>query len=122
MADLHQKDVKDLLEKSRDIIEEKREKFEKYKVMMELISSIEAKASKNDDKLDEDSEESDSHELETTSSININEFNLWAKAQASKDLSQFKDLTNIVDVVELRSQVSGLNYQQRRIFDDIVEY
>jgi hypothetical protein len=46
----------------------------------------------------------------------IEEFNKWAKSQASKDLSKLKNLTNVTDVNELRS-----NYQQRRLFDDFTE-
>ena len=44
MHDIHQQDVKELLKESRDFIEEKTNCFEKYKMMVELISSIQSEA------------------------------------------------------------------------------
>ena len=65
--------------------------------------------------------EENDEELETTSSFDIDNFNQWARSQATKDLSHFKQLTNICDLEEFRSKVSSLNVQQRRLFDDVVE-
>ena len=42
MVEIHQKDVKELLDSSEDIISEKRKLFERYKVMSDLISNIQA--------------------------------------------------------------------------------
>ena len=40
MEEIHTKDVKELLDKNKNLIEEKRKKFEKYRVMSDLISNI----------------------------------------------------------------------------------
>ena len=45
----------------------------------------------------------------------------WARNQAAKDLSKFKNLTDLPDKIELRQQISLLNKQQRQIFDDFCE-
>ena len=47
MWDIHNKDVQQLLKDSRDLIEEKRAIFEKYKPMSDLISTIQAKENEN---------------------------------------------------------------------------
>ena len=36
-------------------------------------------------------------------------------------MSKFKDLTDICDPVKLRSRISSLNFQQRRLFNDFTE-
>ena len=120
MLDIHQKDVKQLLEECRETVEEKRKQFERYKVMQDLISSIESEASRTE--LNEgESDQDEAEEIETTSNFEIEEFNKLAKLQASRDLSQFQDLTDVCDISELRSNISLLNIQQRKLFDDIVE-
>ena len=119
MADIHTKDVKQLLFDSRQIIESNREIFERYKTMTDLISSIQTEAEPSEEMVDE--EEEPSKEIETTSAEDINEFNSWAKTQASKDLAQFKNLTNVCDIKDFRLRVSLLNNQQRKLFDDITE-
>ena len=59
--------------------------------------------------------------METTDLQDIEEFNRWARNQASKDISKFKNLTDICDLNEFRLNISSLNYQQRRLFDDFTE-
>ena len=119
LSDIHQKDVKVLLEESRELVEEKRFIFEKYKNMTDLISTIQSDEAKNEENLNDEEDESD--EIETTSSLQIENFNNWARAQASKDLSEFKSLTSVCDLIDLKSRIISLNYQQRLLFDDIVE-
>ena len=78
MVDIHQKDVKLLLEQSRSMIEEKRNIFEKYKGMTELVSSI-----KSDEVKDQyDIEEDPNEDIETTSDFDIQQCSSWAKNQA----------------------------------------
>ena len=89
--------------------------------MSDLISSISSGVNENQDEVDEEEEEKEETDLESTSPTDIDEFNKWAKTQASKDLSKFKKLTNLCDIDELRSKISSLNYQQRRLFDDYIE-
>ena len=72
----------------------------------------------NEDDVDEDTE---AKEIETTNVEDIEDFTQWAKGQASKDLSKFKNLTSICDINELRDKISSLNNQQRRLFDDFTE-
>ena len=119
VTEIHQKDVKLLLQESRTIVEEKRAIFEKYKNMSDLIASIQSEESaiQNDD----DAEELDLNEIETTSTIQIEEFNKSVRAKAFKDLAEFKHLTTVCDISELRSKISSLNAQQRQIFDDVIE-
>ena len=119
ITDIHQKDVKALLESSRDIIEDKRKSFEKYKVMEDLIASIGSDGKREEVDIFDEVEESE--DIETTSQLNIDQFNKWAKGQAFRDLSEFKDLTDICDIANLRLSISSLNKQQRKIFDDIIE-
>ena len=118
-AEIHQKDVKLLLQESRTLIEEKRTIFEKYKNMSDLIAKIQSEASTSQN--DDDVEELDVNEIETTSTIQIEEFNKAVRAKALKDLTEFKHLTTVIDISELRLKLSSLNYQQRLIFDDVVE-
>ena len=119
MQEIHVQDVKQVLAASEDLIERKRSIFEKYKLMTDLISTIQKQVEGTEQ--NEDVEEDESTEVETTSLKDIDEFNKWAKSQASKDLSQFKNLTNVVDKSQLRSNISSLNDQQRRLFDDFTE-
>ena len=43
------------------------------------------------------------------------------KNEAQKDLSSFKNFTNLTSTETLRSDISSLNIQQRKLFDDIIE-
>ena len=54
MNDIHRKDVKKILEEKREMIEEKRSKFEKYKVMADLISNIQSDIDKNEETNEEE--------------------------------------------------------------------
>ena len=119
MTDIHEKDVKIVLEESRDLVEGKRLIFEKYKNMTDLISSIKSDDAKNEEIINDEEDEAD--EIETTSSIQIENFNKWARSQASKDLSEFKSLTSVCDLIDLRTRIVSLNGQQRLLFDDVVE-
>ena len=115
--EIHTKDVKQLLFDNRESIEKKRAFLEKYKLMTELVSSIQSEvdAGKEDQNYEEDKE------TESTLPSEIEDFNNWARTQASKDLSNFKNLTNLCDMDTLRSNISSLNAQQRRLFDDFTE-
>ena len=120
MKEIHSKDVKEVLKESSSLVTEKRKLFEKYKVMSDLIAEIHKEAVDQENKiLDED--EHDSDEGETTNLQDIEDFNKWARGQASKELSTLKNLTDICDPTKLRSKISSLNEQQRRLFDDFTE-
>ena len=47
MADIHRQDVKQLLSEKKDMINAKREIFEKYKTMTDLINNIQKEEEKN---------------------------------------------------------------------------
>ena len=120
IQDIHTHDVKQTLADFGDLIEKNTNIFEKYKTMTDLISTIQPDSEADEEKTNNDDKE-DFSEIETTSIEEIEEFNRRAKLQASKDLSKFKNLTNVCDVNELRSSISSLNPQQRRLFDDFTE-
>ena len=86
--------------------------------MAELISKIQADV--NDDSEYSSSEEND-EDVETTEAKDIEDFACWTKAQANKDLSNFKSLMNMTGIESLRKNISLLNFQQRRIFDDFMQ-
>ena len=118
MTEIHQLEVEKLLHEKKDLIKEKRKKFEKYHFMSDLIDLIQKGNEKNVDVVTDDEENVDE---ETTAHEDIEEFNTWAKNQATNELSKFKDLIDLLDIVELRQRISELNNQQRRIFDDFCE-
>ena len=102
MNDIHRHDVKALLNENNSLISEKRAKFEKYQTMLDLISSIQSKI-KNDE-YEEGQNEEEAEDIESTALEEIDDFNKWAKSQASKDLSKFKNLTNVCNLDEFRKK------------------
>ena len=92
-SEIHEQDVKTLLSENKDMIEEKRSVFEKYKLMSDLIASIQSDIEKNEASPEVDDSTEEAEEIETTNVRDIENFNKWAKLQATKDLSKFKDLT-----------------------------
>ena len=86
--------------------------------MTDLISTIQADIEKIEDDKDQDDTFEDA---ETTEIHDIENFEKWARNQASRDLTKFKNLTGICDVKELRLKIASLNKQQRLLFDDFTE-
>ena len=86
--------------------------------MSDLIDLIQKENQKKDNI---DSEDEEDEDVETTTPEDIDDFNTRAKNQAAKELNKFKDLTDLPDKIELRERISGLNRQQRLIFDDFCE-
>ena len=115
MDEIHRHDVKQIVHDNSVVIQEKRNKFEKYKLMTDLIENIQVEIEQNDS----ENEETDDNETETIEEIE--DFNSWARSQAVKDLALFKRLTDLCDINELRSNISSLNKEQRRLFDDFTE-
>ena len=114
IVDIHSHDVKQLVAENLDFIEEKRALYEKYKLMTDLINKIQSDIESENQGNNEDEE--DSTEIETTDTNDIENFNQWAKAQASKDLSKFKELTTICNVEEfLRLHNISLEYIKHHI-------
>ena len=125
MTEIHSKDVISLVEENRDIIDEKRSKFEKHLTLIEILEKMEKNEQQNI--LEEDDEEDDPSleayiEDETTDIMDREEFEKLARKDAESLLNHFKDEINMrMDITELRDLISGLNIQQREIFDDYVE-
>ena len=119
MAEIHEKDVFKLLDENRTTVEENRDKYEKFKLMTDLINEIQ-KQNENE-KNKEDSESEDDENIETTAPEDVEDFEKWALTEATKELERLADTTDIPNVVELRKSISSLNKQQRRCFDDFTE-
>ena len=85
--------------------------------MSDLINQVQKVA----DKPSHSDDEEECHLEETTSPADIEDFESWAKNQAKREIAKFKDLIDVCDIVSLRSSISDLNTQQRRIFDDFIE-
>ena len=54
MEEIHRQDVKELLASSQELISDKRQIFEKYKVMSDLITNIQADESNQEEKNNSD--------------------------------------------------------------------
>ena len=54
MKEIHQNDVTELLSANKDLIQSKRERFEKYQLMNDLINSIQKESEKNNSKLNKE--------------------------------------------------------------------
>ena len=107
VIEIHRHDVQLLLAENREIIEMKREKFERYKMMTELISNIKG----NIENESASCSDEDDVDPESTSKPDIEEFTSWAKFQAKKELLNFKSQMNIASIESLRTNVSSLNQQ-----------
>ena len=103
MIEIHQKDVKELLAVSEEIVTEKRQLYEKYKVMTDLIADIQTEFENKGDVQDAQDEEDSFEDLETTDQVDIKNFNKWAHSQAAKELLSLKYLTDLWDTKKLRS-------------------
>ena len=125
MTEIHQKDVKALVVENWEKIQERREKFEAYKVMTDMINDIQKIKEKEDDPLDEDDggnqEEMDENPLETTSEKELKDFDKWAKDQAKKSLKGMTQFISLESPLEFRKKICQLNDQQRKLFDDVME-
>ena len=120
MREIHDKDPVKLLGLHSEVINKNREKFEKNNMINDLIKSIERKQETNKE-FDSDSE-MDDQELETTDRHEIlAQHEEFDRQQASNYLASVETADNFLDPIELRKNITLLNFQQRRIFDDIIE-
>ena len=117
--DIHSRNVKDLYFAKQDIIERNRNKFEKYKILIEAVEEAEKKGEELDE-LEED-EELTYIEEETTSEKDIEDFEKSLKADAKKMLTNFNDGATEISEENYLEIISKLNNDQRKIFDDFVE-
>ena len=115
MNDIHEQNVIELYNTHKEEIDEKRNLFEKHKVLTEMINSIE----KEKNVPDEQEETNDTFiPEETTTTEDIDAFEKWAKDEAKGELGKYKQLISAVTLESLREMIIKLNEQQRKIFDD----
>ena len=95
MKDIHEKDVNHLYEANKESINRKREKFEKHKVMTEIIESIEKQGKEMDENELEEDEDSFIDEDSTTRE-ELENFEDWAKGQAKKSLMKFISIERLI--------------------------
>ena len=124
LTEIHMKNVIALVEEKQATINEKRSKFEKHITMIELIERMENIVENN--VLEEDDEDDQNKERyiedETTDAADREEFEKLAKKDAKLLLDNFRaDIDMYLDIKEFRDLISGLNNEQRRVFDDFVE-
>ena len=116
MEDIHEKNIDELYSDFEEIIQRKRAIFEKYKVMTEIIESIQKEAEEKNTGNDDSGSEGFVDE-ETTTKDELDNFETWAKDQAKRSLMKHKDMTTIVEVEDIRKLIIKLNEQQRKILD-----
>ena len=130
MQDIHLRDVEELYRENEDSIEFVRNKFEKYREIVNIIRNIEEKnAKQKDEGIDDDDDiDSELNEEETTTAEEMKDFmdsveklKNSASTQAKKQLKNFNDGRIHMDQEDYLSSVDSLNVQQRKIFDDFVE-
>ena len=127
ILDIHQEDVGKLVLDNWESIQENRRSFEAHKVMTDMINDVlklyETTNMEGDKDID-DEEENQMNEnefnLETTSKEDIADFDKWARQQASKNLDNVKQYMTLTNKLSFRKLISGLNEQQRKIFDPIL--
>ena len=119
IKDIHSKDVKLLYLENEILIEENRNKYEKHKVIMELVENAEVL---RENMGEESDEESEYIEEETTKEIDIKDFEKSVKNQAKKMIENYyAGKEESMTENEHRVMVNQLNIQQRRIYNDFAE-
>ena len=90
---------------NKSSIQARRNIFEKHKVITYIIYSIYKEAEKEIENNVNDNAENDDEfmEEESTSAEDIEKFERWIKAQAHTSLRNNKDLTNLVEMKDLRN-------------------
>ena len=124
LFDIHSRDILELFNDNKTLIEERRKQYEKNIHLVELIQEIETLNERNEAGNDHEDEEHDYEEglieEETTSEKDIQKFISSMKSSAKKSVE-----TNVNSVMptlaDLREGINKLNENQRLIFDDVCE-
>ena len=128
LQDIHSKNVMELFDENKDLIEENRKKYEKNINLVSLIRDIEKQQQGQETNDNDEQNVNDDGEVdvasfldgETTSEKDLNDFVASMKAKASKEVERNSD--NIIPTIEsIREDINKLNAKQRLFFDDIVE-
>ena len=122
MRDIHEMDIESLYEKHLGTILENQAKFEfkfEGKSMAEILTEFEEN---RDEILNLEDQENDFLETTTIDEMEdfAKEYDKWLK-EGSKGLASIKQFTDVLRPEEHLKLVSGLNRQQRKIHDDLVE-
>ena len=120
MAEIHNADVAEVYERNQDVIESVRIKFEKHRMLTDLVANVERNQQNDLGDIEEDDEEHGMKLLETTETSDIQNYVAEAQAAAMKSLENIKPSEKMTDD-EYLEKIASLNTQQRRIFDDLVE-
>jgi hypothetical protein len=117
MSEIHEKDVKALVVDNWEDIQERREQFEAYKVMTDMINDIQKVQEIEEDKLEDDDEEheEETNHFETTSEKDLQDFDKRAKNQAQKSLKNMAQYISLQSPLEFRKKICELNCQQRKL-------
>ena len=91
------------------------------KKMNEILDQMEKNREEN--KINEESDSETEYE-ETTAAEELKDFEKdyekWKK-DGQRNVKYLKQFTDVICPDELKSLINGLNYQQRKIFDDLIE-
>ena len=125
MEDIHVNDIDDLYTCKIQVIKENQAKFEcmihNGKKINDIIEDIE---NKRQEDMSMNDDESEVAYEETTTADEMKDFNKdydkWKK-EGQKQLKYLKQFTDVISPEDLKVLINGLNCQQRKIFDDIIE-
>ncbi len=120
MKDIHDKDIFELYDVNLQILGENEKKFSKHMEMSNIIDDIQRQRGETgttDCLLDDDEDNADDPEVREFE----HEFDQWAKKEGQKNLKHLQQFTDVIEPEELKKLVNGLNSQQRKIFDDLIE-
>ena len=124
MSEIHEMDIDSLYEVNLVTILENQAKYEfkfEGKSMVDILKDLEEN---REEVLNLECENIENELGETTTVEELEDFNKeyekWKKA-GSAGLANLKQFTNVLNIEEHRKLVSGLNCQQRKIHDDLVE-
>ena len=119
-TDIHTKDVELLYKENKELIDDRRAKFEKHRAMVDMIQEIE-KNRESKSTFDEIVEDAEYIDEETTTREEIADFEKHVKRQAQVVLNKYNEGNDTLSEERYLSLVEKLNQQQRKLFDDFVE-
>ena len=106
MSEIHEKDVKTLVLDNWAEIQKRREEFEAFKVMMDLINDIQKLQEQEEVNLEDDSEnEPEEQPIETTSETDLKDFDKWARDQAKKSLKGMAQFISLESPLAFRKKI-----------------
>ena len=122
MSEIHEMDIDELYDYNLSTILENQSKYEfkfQGKTMAQILSEFEENR-----EVEEDEDEDEAELLETTTAEDLEsfqkEFDNW-KNEGTKGLTGLKQFVDVLNPTEHQNLVAGLNYQQRKLHNDLVE-